>query len=469
MEKRQAGVLLALSSLPNAFGIGDLGASAFDFIDSLAEMGVSLWQTLPVNEADEGGCPYASTSAFGGDPLLLSPEWLLRRGLVTANDLIPLRELGLERVQWQKLRQIKMSILRIAYEKFDASKMATFVDEESDWLTPRSEFAARRAKWGTCWSEWPERDSSSLSSEIGFQNFLQYCFFAQWAELKEHAIARGIQIVGDIPMFVNSFSSDVWSCPSDFKLDRHKKPLVVAGAPPDQFTERGQNWGAPVFDWSHMRSSGWNWWRKRITHQMRLFDCLRIDHFRGLAAVWEIPAQGIHSNDARFGKWVAGGGAEVLRAIVESSPRPDSLIAEDLGVITKDVDDLRDQFHLPTMRVLQFGLERGETTQHWPSHYPKHCVAYTGTHDNTTLSDWIRSSPSRPELNHPIDFILNSEADWVIIPAQDWLGLGKDARMNTPGTVGSDNWSWRLLERQWSSLDRSALRTMIQSSGRLEL
>jgi 4-alpha-glucanotransferase len=408
-------------------------------------MGITLLQTLPLNRVDGFDCPYSSPSAFGCEPRLLSLEWFVERNLLAEADLAQTKSNGLRRA-FENFKNGKgAASLRAKYSEFR--------DRHDDWLVPLAKFLG--------------------DDSLDFQPFLEFCFREQWSAFRSRAEELGIRLIGDIPIFVSAEGVDILTIPEQFKLDEKGHPLVVAGVPPDLFSEMGQNWGAPVYDWEKMKADDWRWWRKRLRLQFELFHTVRLDHFRGFAATWEIAV--VHG-DARKGEWVQGGGASLLAALVEESPGNDSLLAEDLGVITPDVDSLRDGFKLPTMRVQQF---------HWEQQFPKHSVAYTGTHDNDTLWGWHQSldheakrklhshlglSDGRTErekfIPRMIEDLLRRDSDWCIVPVQDLLLLGPEARMNRPGTVGGNNWKWRLSPNQLETADLSWFSDLIRASGR---
>jgi 4-alpha-glucanotransferase len=468
--------------LPGRFGVGDLGDEAYRFVDFLATSKQRLWQVLPLGPTGYGDSPYQCFSAFAGNTLLVSPERLVHEGLLTDEDLAHAPAFPSERVDFGNVITFKNALLRRAFERFkqttDKSLHASFEQfshQAASWLDDYALYRALKdAQNGKAWNEWEptlaRRDTSALDAarehlrdEVNAHKFYQFLFFKQWAALKAYCHEQNVKLVGDIPIFVARDSADVWMNPQEFKLDAAGRPLVVAGVPPDYFSATGQYWGNPIYNWDRMLADGFRWWIERVSATLAIYDIVRIDHFRGFAASWEIPGG---DKTAERGAWVNVPGRELFTAI-KSALGDLPIIAEDLGVITPDVEALRDDFGLPGMRILQFAFG-GDTLNHdLPHNYIKNCVVYTGTHDNDTTVGWFTSvagegSTRNSEqierernfclqyLNtdgHEIhwDFIrtvLASVADTAIIPLQDLLGLGNDARMNLPNST-SGNWSWR--------------------------
>ncbi len=479
---RSSGILLHPTSLPGRFGVGDLGDEAYRFVDFLAASGQSLWQVLPLGPTGFGDSPYQCFSAFAGNTLLVSPERLVQDGLLTGEDLAHTPILPSEAVDFGNVINFKNALLRQAFERFKQGaaqalrvEFESFSHQASSWLDDYALYRAlKNAHDGRPWNEWEpkftRRDTTALvnaqehlSEEIDAQKFYQFLFFRQWGALKSYCHERGIKLVGDIPIFVARDSADVWMNPDQFKLDEAGNPLVVAGVPPDYFSSTGQYWGNPIYNWDRMLADGFRWWIERVRATLEIYDIVRVDHFRGFAASWEIPGK---DKTAERGLWVNVPGRELFTAIKHAlGDLP--IIAEDLGVITPDVEALRDDFGLPGMRILQFAFG-GDTLNHdLPHNYIKNSVVYTGTHDNDTTVGWFTSVAGEGStrnaaqiererafclnyLNtdgHEIhwDFIravLASVADTAIIPLQDLLGLGNEARMNLPNST-SGNWSWR--------------------------
>ena len=473
--KRASGVLLHPTCLPGRFGCGDLGPGAYAFLDFLSQSGQSIWQVLPLGPTGYGDSPYQVLSSFAGNPLLISCERLLEEGLLSPADLSEIPPFPIERVDYGALIPFRKEMLRKSFARLNMVAGATlhadferFCREHASWLEDFALFMALKdAHEGAPWYAW-EPDIAArqpealedwrckLHEECAFHEYLQFLFFRQWLALKQEANRRGIRIVGDLPIFVAHDSADVWTHPELFHLDERGMPIVVAGVPPDYFSATGQLWGNPIYRWDVLREQGYAWWIARVRATLAMVDCVRLDHFRGFEAYWEVPAG---EKTAIRGRWVKGPGADLFYAIRSALQVPHlPIIAEDLGVITAEVVALREQFELPGMKVLQFAFGGG-LLEHMdpPYRYPRNCVVYTGTHDNDTTLGWFRRSalPGERELalrytgsngrEFHWDFIrlaLSSVADTAIIPMQDILGLDSDARMNYPGR-DSGNWAWR--------------------------
>lgn len=477
-RRRGAGILLHPTCLPSEYGIGDLGPEAYAFVEWLAEAKQQYWQILPLCPPGLGDSPYQALSAFAGNPLLISPDLLVQDGLLTLDEINTLKSAARfsnGRVRFKSVHTYKHQLFRQAFLRFTADQdYMTFVQQESYWLEDYVLFMAIAGKYPKkAWTDWPlplaERHPDTLaifrsdfSEELFYQRFLQYQFFRQWTLLKQFANQRGIRVIGDLPLFVAHHSADVWARRDLFALDDQGNPKTVAGVPPDYFSSTGQLWGNPQYDWNKMKQENYRWWIERLKVQFRQADTVRIDHFRGLAAYWEIDAA---AKTAMEGRWTTGPGEEFLLECCRQLPNA-QLIAEDLGVITPDVDELRWRFALPGMNVLHFAFS--------PDHLPKddkYTVLYTGTHDNNTTLGWLKEIRSNdPTLyrevcrlvgitDHQNDkqaawkfvqFALSRRADTVILPLQDILVLGREARMNIPGTpVG--NWSWRVSKQSLTS------------------
>lgn len=471
---RSSGILLHPTSLPGPYGIGDLGPQAYRFVDFLAESGCKLWQVLPLGPTGYGDSPYQCFSAFAGNPYLVSPQRLLDEGLLHPNDLVEQTEFPATRVDYGNFIPWKLNLLERAFIQFRVvlekdgglrQDYETFCADNA-WLADYALFRAiKEAHGGGTWIEWPEalrkREPTSLDEArhslahaISRFKFYQFIFFRQWYALKEYANRKGIQIIGDIPIFVASDSSDVWSNPELFFLDEERRPTVVAGVPPDYFSPTGQLWGNPLYDWDVHKKSGYAWWLERIRATLKLVDIIRIDHFRGFAGYWEIPAG---NETAVQGRWVPGPGADFFHK-VKSDLGELPILAEDLGVITPDVVELRDGFSLPGMKILQFAFS-GPDNPFLPHSFPQSCVVYTGTHDNDTAKGWYASAPENEkdfarrylELDGSdfawdlIRAAWSSVAVFALAPLQDFLNLGTEARMNYPSRLGG-NWEWRMDE-----------------------
>lgn len=484
--ERASGVLLHPTSLPGPYGIGDLGPSAFRFVDWLADSGSKLWQILPLGPTGFGDSPYQCFSAFAGNPYLINPDYLLRDDLLHPDDLIEEPDFPDDKVDFGLIIPWKLNLLERAFIRFKSSPLAVrhdydrFCAENVSWLPDYALFMAiKEANGGGSWSGWPEalrkRDPDALAQAgnryadaVQRYNFNQFVFARQWTALRDYAHQRDIKIIGDIPIFVAYDSADVWSNPELFFLDETGLPTVVAGVPPDYFSQTGQLWGNPLYRWGVLKNRKYDWWIARFRAILKQVDIVRLDHFRGFAGYWEIPAG---SKTAEKGRWVPGPGEDFLTTISSAlSDSPNGLntglpiIAEDLGEITPDVIELRDQFDLPGMKILQFGFS-GSDNKFLPHNYPTtNCVAYTGTHDNDTARGWYESAPEdeRDFARRYLDTdgsnlhweitraAWGSVAVFAVAPMQDLLGLGTEARMNFPSKLGG-YWSWRLLEYQLSS------------------
>jgi len=485
---RSSGIILHPTSLPSRFGIGDLGESAYQFVDFLVDTRQRLWQVLPLGPTGYGDSPYQTFSSFAGNPLLISLEELVKEGALPAEALEAAPTFPDDRVDFGEVIVFKTAILKQSFEYFQkhasrAQQQAfiRFCDAERSWLDDFALFMALKASHGgAVWNTWepdiaarqPEalaRWRQELADEVAFQQYLQYQFFRQWSAVKHyanrsakapngrpnsvwHANRHAIQIVGDVPIFVAHDSADVWAHPELFYLDGSGSPTVVAGVPPDYFSETGQLWGNPLYRWDVMAPGGFAWWIERLRTTLRLVDIVRLDHFRGFEGYWEIPAQ---EKTAIRGRWVKGPGETFFKAVQQALGGA-PIIAEDLGVITPEVEALRDGFGFPGMRVLQFAFSTDAGNEYLPHNYIRNCVVYTGTHDNDTTVGWFRNR-SEDERAWCLKYLgtdgseihwdlirlaMMSVADTVIFPLQDVLGLGTEARMNYPGRMGG-NWTWR--------------------------
>ena len=491
--RREAGVLLHPTSLPSRYGCGDLGAVAKDFVDFLATAGQRVWQILPLNPVGLGASPYQSPSAFAGNPLLIAPMPLVKSGwlLEQEADEAELPQSG--RIDFEAVRANKEKMLRRAYARFSrrqpTQSFLYFCQHEKYWLDDYALFCALKKETDDAhWTEWPQplRDRepaalaeamARLESEVQYVRFVQYNFFRQWQELHQEANRHGIALLGDMPIFVAHDSADVWAHRGLFLLEEDGSPSVVAGVPPDYFSATGQLWGNPLYDWVAMERDGYAWWEARLRHLLKMVDRVRIDHFRGFEAYWEIPAE---AKTAMEGKWVKGPGEKLFRALEKKMGRL-NIIAEDLGVITPEVEALRDKLGYPGMKVLHFALEP-DADGRLAFLPPENSVAYTGTHDNNTTCGWYREETDALlraalleacELRREdeaagrlIELAYRSAARLVIVPVQDLLALGSEARMNLPGTVGG-NWSWRLGRKDLSPQLAQQLKELVHETGRL--
>lgn len=502
---RASGILLHPTSLPGPHGIGDLGDEAYRFADFLRASGQSLWQVLPLGPTGYGDSPYACYSAFAGNTLVVSPERLQKENLISETDLAALPSLPEGKVDFSAAHERKDAILARAFANYQhatdefRSQFESFAAQHATWLDDYALFRAlKNAHDGKPWYEWEPalvtrgpaalaRAKTELRDQIEEQKFSQFVFFKQWSELKTYCNRDGIQIVGDIPIFVAHDSADVWTHPEQFKLNADGSRIVVAGVPPDYFSETGQYWGNPLFNWDHMRADGFTWWIERVRAALLTVDIARIDHFRGFVACWEIPGG---DNTAERGCWVEAPGRELFSAIRDALGEL-PIIAEDLGVITPDVEKLRDEFGFPGMRILQFAFSSDTKNIDLPHNYHTNVVVYTGTHDNDTTVGWFNSvagegstrTAEQIECERQFcikylktegaeiqwDFIravFASVANTAIVPMQDVLGLGSEARMNLPNsTVG--NWLWRFRTEDLSEDLSGRLRELTDLYGRL--
>jgi 4-alpha-glucanotransferase len=491
---RSSGILLHPTSLPGPFGSGDLGTTAYEFIDWLSSAGQSLWQMLPIGPAGVANSPYMSLSAFAGGSLLIDLHELASLGWLTSEDLADTSGFSQHRINYPQVTDFRETMLKKAAKNYfqkrsgkERSQFEEYCETEKGWLDDYALFQALNHQYGgKPWVSW-ERDlvhrkalalkkaAKELKEQVDFHKFVQSCFARQWNKMKRYANDRNIKLVGDIPIFVAHHSADAWSNQEAFFLDESGMPAVVAGVPPDYFSDDGQRWGNPLYRWNVMKQQKFSWWIERFKRTLTLFDILRIDHFRGFEAYWEIPAG---EKTARVGRWVKGPGAELFKEIKKKlGALP--IIAEDLGVITPEVKALRKKFTFPGMKVLQFAFLNGPEGNFLPHNYESSYVVFTGTHDNDTARGWYEKASE-----HERDFVrrycntdgheiqwdliklaLKSVADMTIIPMQDVIGLGSEGRMNFPGTV-EGNWEWRFTPDQIAPWAASRLYEIAALSGR---
>jgi 4-alpha-glucanotransferase len=489
---RDAGVLLHPTSLPGPHGIGDLGEVAGRWLDFLEAGRQTLWQILPLGPPGYGESPYAARSAFAGDMLLISLDRLVDEGLLDRSELVGAPD-RVGRVDHGAVTAFKQPLLRRAFERFRSAggeravEIRRFREAAAYWLDDFCLFAAlRETQGGAPWNEWPDalirRDPAALDTAcrenaeaIAFHRFAQFQFWRQWDDVKRSANARGIRIVGDIPIFVAHDSADVWAHQEVFRLDQHGNPTVVAGVPPDFFSATGQRWGNPLYGWDHLKQTGYRWWVERFRAVLRSVDIVRIDHFRGFEAYWEVPSD---EETAVNGRWVRGPGKAFFDAMTASlGPLP--VIVEDLGLITKRVDDLRLALGYPGMRVLQFAFGDDARNLYLPHNYDWNTVVYTGTHDNDTTEGWFAALPDADKARvatyagrgperiseKMIRLALASVARSAVVPLQDVLSLGNEARMNVPG-MGTGNWDWRATPEQIDPAEATWLGEMTALFGR---
>lgn len=472
--ERSSGILLHPTSLPGPHGIGSLGQYAFTFIDFLNKSSQKLWQVLPLGHTGYGDSPYQCFSIHAGNPILIDLKKLEQQGLLSDKDLGEKDPFPTDKVDYGRVIDFKQDMLKQAHDNFLNGAFQKvdynhYVNENNDWLHDYALFIALKEKFdGQPWWDWPEhfrlrkeqaiREFSEESErDIDFYKFCQFQFFSQWTELKKYANKKGISIIGDIPLYVAHDSADVWSQPELFQFDENRQPLKVAGVPPDYFSKTGQLWGNPLYDWDYMQKNGFKWWIGRVKSSLALFDYIRIDHFRGFEAYWAVP---FGEETAMNGQWVQAPGHELFK-ILQKELKDMPIIAEDLGIITPEVEALRDGFQFPGMKILQFAFHSDEGSGYLPHNYEKNFIVYTGTHDNDTMLGWFKeleknvmqrvldyadASPKQI-VNKMIRLAWSSVANMAVIPLQDLLGLGSEGRMNTPGTP-SGNWQWRFHESQ---------------------
>jgi len=495
--KRVGGILLHPTSLPGRFGIGDLGHEACRFVDWLASAAQQLWQILAIGPTGYADSPYASFSAFAGNPMLISPDRLAEAGDLSFSDVTDVPPFPADHVDFGWVIQFKTGLFhKAAHSFFDHAsperrdQFEQFCHDHRRWLDDFALFMAVKAEHNlVAWTQWEQdialrrseavaRWQEKLADEIRYHKYLQFQFFQQWQALRRYANERQVQIMGDIPIFVAHDSADVWAHPELYYLDEQGEPTVVAGVPPDYFSATGQRWGNPLYRWDLMEERGYTWWIDRVRHTFSLVDVLRIDHFRGFEAYWEIPAS---EPTAVVGRWVKGPGNKLFHAL-KAALGELPIIAEDLGVVTPEVVALREEFGFPGMKVLQFAFDSDATNPYLPFNHDHDCVVYTGTHDNDTTRGWYESQSE--DLRHRVrlymgthghdiswDLIrlaLSSVADIAVVPLQDVLGLGSEARMNRPGDP-SGNWQWRYLPGVLNDELATRLRTMVEVYGRTGL
>ena len=491
---RGSGILLHPTSLPGKFGVGDFGRDAFEFVDFLVAAGQKYWQILPLTPTGQGNSPYSSFSAFAGNTLLISPEKLVEDGLLEQKSFETAPKFSANRVDYDLVKTWKAANLDEAFTSFRASEndtlkndFAEFVGENSWWLDDYSLFVAlKNSHAQQPWFEWAEplqiRDKSAIDGvasqfarEIQAEKFAQFLFFRQWNDLKKYANDNGVAIIGDIPIFVAMDSADVWCNQSKFKLNTDGTPKVVAGVPPDYFSKTGQLWGTPVYDWQAMLADNFGWWTARVAFALRMTDVVRLDHFIGFVRNWEVPAT---DKTAENGSWQNVPGHEFFTILTQRIGQL-PVIAEDLGSVTPEVEALRDEFGFPGMKILQYAFGGDAQNLHLPHNYQQNCVVYTGTHDNDTTAGWYKTAPknvkahARKYLNSSVREVnwamiraaSSSVADLAIFPMQDILGLGSDARMNTPATE-AHNWEWCVSQNSLTEDLAETLLEITKSYGR---
>ncbi len=492
--ERSSGILLHITSLPGKYGIGTMGREAMHFVDFLVASGQKIWQILPLGHTGYGDSPYQCFSAFAGNPLIIDLEKLVGQELLSPGELPENENFPDDAVDFGKVFQYKYKLLEKAFERFKASKnkeikkqYKSFCTSNQWWLDDYAFFMALKIRHqGKAWTQWDkqiklreegavQRYKEHLAGQIDFYRFLQYLFYHQWLELKSYANSNNIKIIGDLPLYVAFDSADAWANPEIFDFDQTLAPRTVAGVPPDYFSETGQLWGNPIYDWKYLEEQGFQWWIERIKANFLLYDILRIDHFRGLAAYWSVP---YGEKTAIKGKWIEAPGEAMLKAVYDKlGEKP--IIAENLGVITPDVEAMREAFKMPGMKILQFAFDSAEENEFIPHTYDKNSVVYTGTHDNNTTVGWFKHSPKKDrQLMHDY-FCLNEKdpawsfirlawstvSDIAIAPMQDILRLGEEARMNFPGKTPG-YWKWRYSKHQLTKEHAEGLLKLTKTYGR---
>lgn len=494
MTNRASGVLMHITSLPGPYGIGSMGRYGKQFIDFLKSAGQKYWQILPVGPTGYGNSPYQAFSAFAGNPFIIDIEELIEANYITEAALAAYDfTSNPEVVDYDKIIAQKVMLLKECYQSFkathDTSEMDAF-KKEHHWIDEYSVFMALKDHHNqVSWQEWETpyrlRDRNALDDfkhnnkdDIEFWVFLQWIFYTQWISLKAYANQEGVEIIGDMPIYVSADSSDTWAHPELFYFDESNQPVAVAGCPPDAFSETGQLWGNPLYDWAENEATGFKWWIQRMHSSMELYDVIRIDHFRGFESYWEIPAE---DETAENGRWVKGPGMKLFDAINQAIPSM-RIIAEDLGYLTEEVIQLVKDSAYPGMKVLQFAFDSREESDYLPHNYDSHCIVYTGTHDNDTVMGWFETA-AKEDVAMAIEYLsLNKEeghhwgfirgawssvAETAIAPMQDFLGLGTEHRMNIPSTIGG-NWEWRVKEEDLSDALATRMRQLTKIYGRLE-
>ena len=465
---RESGILMHITSLPGPYGIGTMGKAAFRFVDFLKAAGQRCWQILPLTPTGYGDSPYQSNSAYAGNPYLIDLDLLVEEGLLKAEELQNIPWCSREdKVDFGAQYRHRLDVLRIAYGRFRAhDKLEVFLHENSRWLSSFTLYMALKEKFdGKPWYQWEYRLKfrepnalwqvrHELKEQIRFYGFVQYLFFKQWNALRDYATAAGIKIIGDVPIYVPYDSVDVWADPELFQLDETMTPTDVAGVPPDGFSADGQLWGNPLYRWDVMAEQDFTWWKNRMAAAAKLYDVVRLDHFRGFEAYWAVP---YGDTTAKNGRWVKGPGMDFIASLQAALPQLE-LIAEDLGFLTQEVLDLRDDAGLPGMKVLEFAFDSREPSDYLPHNYPINSVCYTGTHDNMTMRQWFDTAAA-DAVAYATEYMSLSDAEGLVwgvirtamgsvsrlcvVPLQDYLDLGGEARMNFPGTMTDANWTWR--------------------------
>ena len=489
---RGSGILMHITSLPSPYGVGTMGKEAYEFVDFLHEAGQTHWQILPLTPTGYGDSPYQSCSAFAGNHYLIDLDALVEEGLLERSELEQVDWFEQpDRVDFGRLYRHRLNMLHKAYNRFDGSReFDGFCANNSAWLSDFALFMALKERsGGQPWYQWTEplkrRDADAVwnarqtfKDEIRFYSFVQFLFFRQWTALRQYANDRCIRIIGDVPIYVPLDSVEVWSSPELFQLDGDLNPTAVAGCPPDGFSEEGQLWGNPLYRWDVMAADGYSWWMRRLDAASRLYDVVRLDHFRGFEAYWSVP---YGHETARHGQWIKGPGMDFIRTLKAQLPHME-LIAEDLGFLTQEVLNLRDASGFPGMKVLEFAFDSRESSVYLPHTYVANTVCYTGTHDNMTARQWLETASADVRSYAGAYMNLRQEegivwgvirtafasvSDLCIIQLQDYLELGGEARMNFPGTTTSANWTWRMAPGSLTADLARRIRELVQLYGRL--
>ena len=489
---RGSGILMHITSLPGPYGVGTMGKGAYDFVDFLREAGQTHWQILPLTPTGYGDSPYQSCCAYAGNHYLIDLDALVEEGLLERSELEQIDWFEQpDRVDFGRLYQQRLRVLHSAYDHFDGSpEFDRFCADHSAWLSDFALFMAlKEHNGGQPWYQWPEslkrRDADAvwnarqmLKEEIRFYSFIQFLFFRQWTALRQYANDRGVRIIGDVPIYVPLDCVEVWSSPELFQLDENLTPTAVAGCPPDGFSADGQLWGNPLYRWGVMKADGYGWWMRRLDAASRLYDIVRLDHFRGFEAYWSVP---YGHETARQGRWIKGPGMDFIRALKTQLPHVE-MIAEDLGFLTQEVLQLRDASGLPGMKVLEFAYDSRGPSQYLPHTYIANTVCYTGTHDNMTVRQWLETASAEVRAYAEAYMNLHQEeglvwgvirtafasvSDLCMVQMQDYLELGGEARMNFPGTTSGANWTWRMAPGSLDGDLARRIRELAQLYGRL--
>jgi len=489
---RKSGILMHITSLPSPYGVGTMGKTAYDFVDFLKKSGQSYWQILPLTPTGYGDSPYQSYSTFAGNHYLIDLDMLVEEGLLQQQEIANIEWFRNEqKVDYGLLYNNRLSVLRLAYDRFQGGEdFDNFCRSNSSWLSDFALYLALKDKTGgKAWFQWEEglkrrnpdamwQARQELKDSIRFYSFVQYLFHRQWVALRAYAHGKGISIIGDVPIYVPLDSVDVWSNPELFQLDENLAPTAVAGCPPDAFSEDGQLWGNPLYRWDLMKNDGYSWWLRRMAAAGQIYDVIRLDHFRGFESYWSVP---YGDATARGGRWVKGPDLDFLNAIKEKLPHL-QLIAEDLGFLTQEVLDMRDNSGFPGMKVLGFAFDSREPSEYLPHTYIENTVCYTGTHDNMTTRQWFDTASDdavayAKEYMHlddqeglvwgTIRTAMSTVSRWCIVPMQDYLDLGAEGRMNFPGTMTDCNWTWRAKDGIMTDILAQRIHKLTKLYGRL--